>query len=91
MRYIATKGSIAINGVSLTVNEVLSDTCRINVVPYTITETLLGELEAGSYVNIEVDMVARYLERLLSARSEDGKESGKLTFERLAQLGYHRG
>ncbi len=91
MRYIATKGSIAINGVSLTVNEVLSDTCRINIVPYTIIETLLGDLVSGSHVNIEVDMVARYLERLLSARSGDGEHSGKLSFERLAQLGYRSG
>ncbi len=91
MRYIATKGSIAISGVSLTVNEVLGDTCRINVVPFTISETLLGELSVGSRVNIEVDMIARYLERLLSARAGGGDDSGKLTFERLAQLGYRRG
>lgn len=88
MRYIATKGSIAINGVSLTVNEVLGESCRINVVPYTIEETLLGTLSTGSPVNIEVDMIARYLERLLSG---GGASSGRLTFERLAELGYRRG
>jgi riboflavin synthase len=91
MRYIATKGSIAINGVSLTVNEVVGETCRINVVPFTIAETLLGELSAGSPVNIEVDMIARYLERLLQGGAGDGPEAGKLTFERLAELGYRRG
>ncbi|MFT5679726.1 MAG: riboflavin synthase [Myxococcota bacterium] len=91
MRYIATKGSIAINGVSLTVNEVLGETCRINVVPFTIAETLLGELSTGGSVNIEVDMIARYLERLLVARGGAGEDPGKLSFERLAQLGYRRG
>jgi len=88
MRYIATKGSIAINGVSLTVNEVVGQTCRINVVPYTVEETLLGTLASGGSVNIEVDMIARYLERLLAGRGAD--DSGTLTFERLAELGYKR-
>ena len=87
-RYIATKGSIAINGVSLTVNEVVGQTCRINVVPYTIEETLLGSLYSGSSVNIEVDVIARYLERLLSGQGDTG--TGTLTFERLAELGYKR-
>ena len=88
MRYIATKGSISINGVSLTVNEIVGDACRINVVPFTIEETLLGELSTGSPVNIEVDMIARYLERLLTGGR--GAEDGRLTFERLAELGYRR-
>lgn len=88
MRYIATKGSIAINGVSLTVNEVVGHACRINVVPYTIEETLLGRLASGSSVNIEVDMIARYLERLLAGQA--GTSPGTLTFERLAELGYKR-
>ena len=87
-RYIATKGSIAINGVSLTVNEVVGQTCRINVVPYTIEETLLGSLSSGSSVNIEVDVLARYLERLLDGQGTTG--TGALTFERLAELGCKR-
>lgn len=66
-RYVARKGSIAIDGTSLTVNEV--DGCRfgVNIVPHTLERTIMGEYQPGSRVNIEVDLVARYLERLLPA------------------------
>ncbi|WP_292999087.1 riboflavin synthase [Nevskia sp.] len=69
-RYIARKGSVAIDGVSLTVNAV--DKCRfeVNIVPHTWENTTLGGLEPGGAVNLEVDLIARYLERLLEARSE---------------------
>ncbi|UCG72307.1 MAG: riboflavin synthase [Chromatiales bacterium] len=64
-RYVARKGSIAIDGTSLTVNEV--EDCRfgVNIVPHTLERTIMGDYEPGSRVNIEVDLVARYLERLL--------------------------
>lgn len=67
-RYVARKGSICIDGVSLTVNEVAGNTFGINLVPHTLAETTLGEFRPGRRVNIEVDQVARYLERLLEAR-----------------------
>lgn len=64
-RYVARKGSITVNGVSLTVNEVEGRTFGVNLVPHTLQETNLGQLQEDSPVNLEVDLVARYLERLL--------------------------
>ncbi|MGH6909395.1 MAG: riboflavin synthase [Phenylobacterium sp.] len=62
-RYIAPKGSIAIEGVSLTVNEVEDDVFGVNLIPHTWDVTTLGELKPGSRVNLEIDMLARYLAR----------------------------
>jgi len=67
-RYIARKGSIAIDGVSLTVNAVTDARFELNIVPHTWQNTTLGTLVAGAAVNLEVDLIARYLERLLEAR-----------------------
>jgi riboflavin synthase len=64
-RYIATKGSICLDGVSLTVNAVDGAQFDLNIVPHTLQATTLGELQAGNRVNLEVDLIARYLERLL--------------------------
>jgi riboflavin synthase len=63
-RYIARKGSICIDGVSLTVNDVAGARFGVNLIPHTLSVTTLGRLQAGSRVNLEVDLVARYLERL---------------------------
>ena len=71
-RYIARKGSVAVDGVSLTVNEVEGNTFGVNIIPHTQTVTTLGKLRAGSRVNLEIDQVARYVERLLGA-SADGR------------------
>ncbi|HZT00983.1 MAG TPA: riboflavin synthase [Steroidobacteraceae bacterium] len=65
-RYLARKGSVAIDGVSLTINEVEDATFGINLIPHTQAVTTLGALRTGTRVNLEVDQVARYLERLLS-------------------------
>jgi len=62
-RYIAPKGSITVEGVSLTVNEVQDDVFGVNLIPHTWAVTTLGELKAGSRVNLEIDMLARYLAR----------------------------
>lgn len=64
-KYIAEKGSICINGISLTVNEVKGTRFGVNIVPHTLKETTLGETAVGDRVNLEVDLLARYLERLL--------------------------
>ena len=64
-KYIAVKGSVCVNGVSLTVNEVSGARFTVNLVPHTLQQTTLGENIVGSRVNIEVDLIARYLERLL--------------------------
>jgi len=63
-RYVAPKGSICIDGVSLTVNEVDGTRFDVNVIPHTLTVTTLGALQPGAKVNIEVDLIARYLQRL---------------------------
>lgn len=67
-RYIARKGSICIDGVSLTVNDVDGACFGVNIIPHTLSHTTLGALVAGDRVNLEVDLVARYLERLLEGR-----------------------
>ena len=72
-RYIARKGSVTINGVSLTVNNVQGNDFDVNLVPHTLQETNLGKLEVGSQVNLEVDLVARYLERLLTGEGAVGE------------------
>ena len=63
-RYIATKGSISVEGVSLTVNAVNGVEFELMIIPHTLENTTLGELHAGSQINLEIDLVARYLERL---------------------------
>jgi len=64
-RYIARKGSICVDGVSLTVNRVEDDRFEVNLIPHTLEVTTLGRLAAGSKVNLEVDLIARYVERML--------------------------
>jgi riboflavin synthase len=64
-RYIARKGSVAVNGVSLTVNSVAGDAFSINLIPHTLGVTTLGDLKTADRVNLEVDLVARYVERML--------------------------
>lgn len=68
-RYIARKGSIAIDGISLTVNEVDKNRFGVNIIPQTWTHTTLGGLRVGGSVNLEVDLIARYLERLIQERA----------------------
>jgi riboflavin synthase len=69
-RYVARKGSIAVQGVSLTINRVSGDECEINLIPHTLTVTTLKHLRPGAKVNLEADLVARYVERMLSTPAE---------------------
>jgi riboflavin synthase len=64
-RYVARKGSITVDGVSLTVNRVDADTFEVNLIPHTLAVTTLARLAAGARVNLEVDLIARYVERML--------------------------
>ena len=82
-RYVAKKGSVCVDGVSLTVNEVSNDTFSVNIIPHTADVTIIGEYRVGTEVNIEVDLLARYVERLLG----DGDESA-ITKETLRAHGY---
>lgn len=89
-RYIAPKGSICVDGTSLTVNQVDGAVFELNIVPHTLTETIIGGYRSGTRVNLEVDLIARYLERLLlgDAAAESGRGKPGLTMEFLAQHGF---
>ena len=86
LHYIAQKGSICIDGVSLTVNEVSGVDFSVNIVPHTLEETTLGTCGAQQQVNLEVDLIARYLERLLLGASVEQNE--KITTDYLAERGF---
>jgi riboflavin synthase len=73
-RYLANKGSVAVNGVSLTVNKVHGADFSINLIPHTLEQTMLKELKAGARVNLEADMLARYADRLLNYVNEQDKD-----------------
>ena len=86
-RYIAEKGSVCVDGVSLTVNTVHGAAFEVNIVPHTLVETTLGKLKVESEVNLEVDILARYLERLMLG--ERTAQSGPdITREFLAEHGF---
>jgi len=86
-KYIAEKGSICINGISLTVNEVNGAVFSVNIVPHTLQETNLGTTMPGAQVNLEVDLLARYMERLLLGDKAADKQSG-ITEELLQKSGF---
>jgi riboflavin synthase len=77
-RYIAPKGSVAVDGVSLTVNAVRGTEFEVNVIPHTQAVTVIGEYRAGTAVNIEVDLLARYVERLMQSGAEGGLDLATL-------------
>lgn len=80
--YVAKKGSVCVDGVSLTVNEVSNAGFEANIIPHTAEATIIGDYALGSVVNIEVDLLARYLERLLR------KDDAGITLESLRANGY---
>lgn len=86
-KYIAEKGSITINGISLTVNAVKGARFSVNIVPHTLQETTLAAIKMGDEVNLEVDLLARYLERLLMGEKAAKAESG-ITEELLQNSGF---
>jgi riboflavin synthase len=87
-RYIAHKGSIAVDGTSLTVNEVEGAVFDVNIVPHTVEETIIGNYVAGTHVNLEVDLVARYLERLVLGDRAADPAAGGITSEFLSEHGF---
>lgn len=82
-RYVARKGSICVDGTSLTVNAVDGNMFTVNIIPHTAEVTIIGGYRVGSEVNIEVDLVARYVERLLRGEGDEG-----ITQQFLEQHGY---
>lgn len=88
-RYIAVKGSICVDGVSLTVNAVDGAVFELNIVPHTLAETTLHAYRPGRRVNLEVDLVARYLERLLLGdKAAQPGAGGEITRELLESCGF---
>ena len=86
-KYIAEKGSICVDGISLTVNGIAGYEFELNIVPHTLDSTTMGEFKVGQQVNLEVDIIARYLERLLLG--EKAAESpGGVTMSLLAENGF---
>jgi len=90
-KYIAAKGSITIDGVSLTVNRVDGEHFEINIVPHTIQETIIGHYQSGTKINLEVDVIARYLERLIQYGGMESvsKTSANITEAYLNENGFN--
>jgi len=85
-RYIAMKGSICIDGTSLTVNKITNADFEINIVPHTQQQTIIKNYKPGTKVNLEVDLIARYLERLLMKQDDNTTEG--VTLDALAKAGF---
>lgn len=86
-KYIAAKGSVTIDGVSLTVNAVRDNQFDLNIVPHTLEHTIIGQYQVATKVNLEVDILARYIERLLMANHQDNLNS-ELSMDKLRQYGF---
>lgn len=86
-KYIAEKGSLCVDGISLTVNAVKGAEFDLNIVPHTLKETIMSTYKVGTCVNLEVDLIARYLERLLLGESAANPDSG-ITTAFLAEHGF---
>jgi len=87
-KYIAHKGSITVDGISLTVNKVNGAEFELNIVPHTLQETIIRNYQAGTEVNLEVDLIARYLERLVLGEKAAEKNSDGISMAFLAENGF---
>ncbi|AZZ99175.1 riboflavin synthase [Pseudoalteromonas sp. R3] len=87
MKYIPYKGSVAIDGISLTVNELDEDKFKLTIVPHTAQETTIADFKVGTLLNLEVDQIARYLERLVHGVPTETEQS-TLTTSLLAKAGF---
>lgn len=86
--YIAEKGSVTVDGTSLTVNALDKDKFRLTIVPHTVKETVFSHYQVGTKVNLEVDLIARYLERLLTKENSDEMPSSNVTEALLQKSGF---
>ena len=87
-KYIAEKGSICVDGISLTVNAVRGAEFELNIVPHTLQETTMSDFRPGTQVNLEVDIIARYLERLLLGEKAADPEAGGISLATLQKAGF---
>ncbi len=85
-KYIAAKGSITVDGISLTTNEVKQDSFRLTIIPHTSEQTTIASWQVGAAVNIEVDVIARYLERLMNYKTPEQNDGAMLDL--LAKSGF---
>lgn len=86
-KYVVEKGSITVDGISLTVNDLRKNAFKLTIVPHTATETTMDNFSVGQKVNLEVDVIARYLERLVIGQKEEHPESS-VTMDLLAKSGF---
>ncbi|HIM96229.1 MAG TPA: riboflavin synthase, partial [Gammaproteobacteria bacterium] len=86
MKYIPYKGSVCIDGISLTVNEVEQNRFKLTIVPHTAEQTTIAEFQVGTQVNLEVDQIARYLERLIKGAEQPSRSD--ISMSLLAQAGF---
>lgn len=87
-KYVAEKGSITVDGISLTVNGLRKNAFKLTIVPHTGAETTIADFHVGRKVNLEVDVLARYMERLLTAQTEASAPESRITMEFLQQNGF---
>lgn len=87
-KYVAEKGSVTVDGISLTVNAVEKSSFKLTIVPHTSSETTINDFRVGRKVNIEVDLLARYMESLLNSRQEEPAPESKLTLDFLRDNGF---
>lgn len=88
--YVAEKGSITIDGISLTVNSLTEDKFRLTIVPHTAEQTIISNYQVGTKINVEVDLIARYIERLLLKKTTESTPSKGITEDLLRQSGFAR-
>ncbi|EEX42527.1 riboflavin synthase [Vibrio furnissii] len=87
-KYVAEKGSMTVDGISLTVNDLRKNAFKLTIVPHTTQETTIDHFQVGRKVNLEVDVLARYLERLLHGGREEQPAESRITMEFLQQNGF---
>ena len=88
-KYLAEKGSVTVDGISLTINHLRGNVLSLNLIPHTAERTNIGTWKVGAKVNLEVDILARYIERLLLGdKAAEPKAESKLSMEFLAQNGF---
>ena len=88
LRYIVEKGSVTIDGISLTVADVQSDRFAVSLIPHTAKVTVLGEKRTGDIVNLETDIIGKYVEKLMKPAVEETKQKSAITMEFLAENGF---
>jgi len=87
-KYIAEKGSVCVDGISLTVNAVKGAVFELNIVPHTLQETTMGQFKVGTEVNLEVDLIARYLERLILGDKAADVKTSAISMDMLSEHGF---